>query len=98
MINSSISLILITVLCLSTECYDCDVLSSEYKEGTFGTIFDELMKLVGNVNNCILKTPSDVCNKCLPDFGVVTLAYNKLVGDKGDENVCWDMKDAVSIH
>lgn len=79
---------------LFIECFDGDVLSAEYEIGTFSSIFTELTKLVSNVNNCILKNPLDVCNKCLPDFGQVNIAYNKLMGEK---DICWDIKDAVSI-
>lgn len=81
---------------ISAECFDCDPLSANFSMEVGPTVFDNMMKKIGAMNECLQKTaPESVCTECLPKYNLVSLLYSTLVDTKGD-NICFDIKDAVS--
>lgn len=81
------------------ECFDCDPLSADFSiEDGPSTVFDNMMKKIGVMNECLRKTPGEsICTDCLPKYNVVNVLYSALEASNGD-NICFDIKDAVSIY
>lgn len=79
------------------ECFDNSVLESDVNQ-TMSTVYESFMILITNLQKCVIvNSPAIACKNCLSAYTAASLVYSNIVSLTGNEHVCYDIKDAVSI-
>lgn len=66
--------------------------------GKPGNMVEDMLSKLHLLGNCTETNKGDItCTECAPEFKVLNWWFNGLVVKKGRDNICFDIRDAVSF-